>query len=57
MFVASPEDYAAYGQYFTGTELPYYEDEIIAMADYTLDELAAACAQLSVQDVVARHGK
>lgn len=55
MFVASPEDYAAYGQYFTGTELPYYTDEIVALADMSYDDLAAACAELSVADVVARH--
>ena len=55
MFVASPEDYAAYGQYFTGTELPYYSDEIAALADLSYDDLAAACAELSVADVVARH--
>lgn len=57
MFVASPEDYAAYGQYFTGTELPYYENELKEMAEYTLEELTAACAALSVEDVVSRHGK
>ena len=57
MFVASPEDYAAYGQYFTGTELPYYEDELVAMGGYTLDELKACCEKLSVEDVVARHAK
>ena len=57
MFVASPEDYAAYGTYFTGTELPYYEDEIKALAELSYDDLAAACASLSVDDVVARHAK
>jgi len=57
MFVASPEDYAAYGEYFTGTELPYYPDEIQALAALSYDDLAAACAALSVQDVVARHTK
>ena len=57
MFVASPEDYAAYGEYFTGTELPYYPDEIQALADMSYEDLAAACAALSVQDVVDRHAK
>ena len=52
---SAPEDYAAYGQYFTGTELPYYTDEIVALADMSYDDLAAACAELSVADVVARH--
>jgi len=57
MFVASSEDYAAYAKYFTGTELPYYPDEIKVLADDTFEELSAACASLSVEDVVARHAK
>ena len=57
MFVASPDDYANYAEYFTGSELPYYADEIKALADLSYDELAAACAALSVEDVVARHTK
>ena len=55
MFVASSEDYANYAQYFTGSELPYYSDEIAALAELSYDDLAAACAALSVEDVVARH--
>jgi len=57
MFVDSPESYAAYAQYFTGTELPYYPDEIKELAGLSYDELAAKCAALSVDDVVARHAK
>ena len=57
MFVASPEDYANYAKYFTGTELPYYQDEIVKLAELSLDDLADACAALSVEDVVARHTK
>ena len=57
MFVDSPESYAAYAQYFTGTELPYTADEIKALAAMSYDDLAAACAKLSVEDVVARHAK
>ena len=57
MFVASPEDYANYGEYFTGAELPYYEDEIANLAGLSYEDLAAACAALSVEDVVARHAK
>ena len=57
MFVASPEDYANYAKYFTGTELPYTQDEIKALAELSYDELAAACAALSVEDVVSRHTK
>ena len=54
MFVSSPEDYAAY---FTGDELPYYADELVNLAGMSYDELAEACAALSVQDVVTRHAK
>jgi ribose transport system substrate-binding protein len=57
MFVASSDDYANYAKYFTGTELPYYEDEIKSLAEMSYDDLAAACAKLSVEDVVARHAK
>ena len=57
MFVDSPESYAAYAQYFTGEELPYYADEIVELAGLSYDDLAAACAALSVDDVVARHAK
>ncbi|MBQ9565618.1 MAG: substrate-binding domain-containing protein [Synergistaceae bacterium] len=57
MFVASPEDYANYAKYFTGDQLPYTADEIKALAALSYDDLAAACAKLSVEDVVARHAK
>jgi len=57
MFVASPDDFASYAEYFTGTELPYYPDEIKALAESSYEDLAKACADLSVQDVVARHTK
>ncbi|MBR3098868.1 MAG: substrate-binding domain-containing protein [Clostridia bacterium] len=57
MFVASSEDYTAYAEYFTGDQLPYTADEIKALAELSYDDLAAACAQLSVADVVARHAK
>lgn len=57
MFVDSPESYADYAEYFTGEELPYYADEITELAAMSYDDLAAACAKLSVEDVVARHAK
>ena len=57
MFVDSPESYANYAEYFTGEELPYYADEIKELAGMSYDDLAAACAKLSVEDVVARHAK
>ena len=57
MYVASPEDYAKYGEFFTGEALPYNADEIKALAEMSYEDLAAACAKLSVEDVVARHSK
>ena len=57
MYVASPEDYEKYSKYFTGTELPYNDEEIKALAELPYEELAAACAKLSVEDVVSRHVK
>ena len=57
MYVASPEDYANYAKYFTGTELPYTADEIKALAELPYDKLAEACAKLSVEEVVSRHSK
>lgn len=55
MYVASPEDYANYAAYFTGNQLPYNADEIKALAELPYEELAKACAKLSVADVVERH--
>ena len=57
MYVASPEDYANYAEYFTGDQLPYTADEIKELAGLSYEDLAAACAKLSVEDVVARHTK
>jgi ribose transport system substrate-binding protein len=57
MYVASPEDYANYAEYFTGDQLPYTADEIKELAGLSYEDLAAACAKLSVEDVVARHAK
>ena len=57
MFVGSPEDFVNYAEYFTGEELPYYPDELLALSKLSIDELSEACASLSVEDVVARHAK
>lgn len=57
MYVASSGDYANYAAYFTGSQLPYNDEEIKALAELSYDDLAAACAKLSVEDVVARHSK
>ena len=57
MYVASPEDYEKYAKFFTGDALPYTAEEIKALAELSYEDLAAACAKLSVDDVVARHSK
>ena len=57
MYVASPEDYEKYAKFFTGDALPYTEEEIKALAELSYEDLAAACAKLSVEDVVSRHAK
>ena len=53
----TPEDYEKYSKFFTGSELPYTADEIKALAELSYEDLAAACAKLSVEDVVERHAK
>ena len=55
LYVTSSEDYAAYSKYFVDS-LPYNEDELKAMANDSFDQLSAAAAALSIQDVQARHG-
>ena len=55
LYVASPEDYAAYETYFVD-ELPYTAEELAAMAGYTFEELAQTAEDLSIEDVQARHG-
>ena len=56
MFVASPEDYANYAEYFTGAELPYYEDEIANLAGLSYDDLAAFVNVIKVGSITATAG-
>ena len=53
LYVASPEDYADYETYFVDTE-PYTDEELVAMADLSLEDLAATAAKLSIEDAAAR---
>ncbi len=55
LFVASPEDYAAYEKYFVD-QLPYTADELKAMADLDLEGLTETAAKLSIEDAAARAG-
>ena len=53
LYVASPEDYADYETYFVN-QLPYTSEELVAMADQSLEELAQTAANLSIEDAAAR---
>ena len=53
LYVASPEDYADYETYFVN-QLPYTSEELVAMADESLEELAQTAANLSIEDAAAR---
>jgi ribose transport system substrate-binding protein len=55
LFVASPEDYADYEKYFVD-QLPYTDEELVAMADESLEDLAATAAKLSIEDAAERAG-
>jgi len=56
LYVASPEDYAAYKQYFVD-ELPYTSEELTKMGTLGFDELAKTASNLSIEDVKTRHSK
>ena len=55
LYVSSPEDYENYEKYFVD-ETPYTDEELVAMADMSYEDLEAACSALSIDDVIARHG-
>lgn len=54
LYVASPEDYAAYAKYFVDA-LPYNAEELKAMAALSEKDLEAATAKLSIEDVMSRR--
>ena len=54
LYVASPEDYAAYATYFVD-DLPYNADELRSMASLSEKDLEAAAAKLSIDDVKSRR--
>ncbi len=54
LYVASPEDYAAYAKYFVDA-LPYNTEELRAMAALSEKELEVATAKLSIEDVKSRR--
>jgi ribose transport system substrate-binding protein len=56
LFVSSADDYAAYEKYFVD-QLPYTDEELVAMSEMSLDDLAATAAKLSIEDAAARAGE
>ena len=56
LYVASAEDYQDYEAFFVD-QLPYTSEELAAMADESLEELAATAANLSIEDAAARAGQ
>ncbi|MCL2010261.1 MAG: sugar ABC transporter substrate-binding protein [Synergistaceae bacterium] len=55
IYVASVEDYAGYDKYFVES-LPYTSEELVKMSGYSFEELSAAAAALSIEDVAGRRG-
>ncbi|MCR4656330.1 MAG: substrate-binding domain-containing protein [Lachnospiraceae bacterium] len=56
IFVASKEDYDNYAQYFVD-ELPYTQEELKAMSELSIEDLAKEAAIHSLADVQKRHAK
>lgn len=56
MYVSSLEQYQEYEKYFIDS-FPYSDDELIAMANGTFEELQATAAALSIEDAKNRHEK
>ena len=54
--VSSADDYAAYEKYFVD-QLPYTDDELVAMSKESLKELKATAASVSIADAESRSGK
>ena len=56
LYVSSADDYAAYEKYFVN-QLPYTDDELVAMSKESLKELKATAASVSIADAESRAGK
>ena len=54
VYVSSPDDYSNFEKYFV-TDDPYTDEELVEMAGYSFDDLKAAAAALSIEDVISRH--
>ena len=56
LYVSSAEDYAAYEKYFVD-QLPYTDDELVAMSKESMKELKATAASVSIADAESRSAK
>ena len=56
LYVSSPDDYKAYEQYFVD-QLPYTDDELVAMSKESMKELKATAASVSIADAESRAAK
>ena len=56
LYVASAEDYTDYETYFVN-QLPYTDEELVAMADLDMAGLKEAAASLSIEDAAARSAQ
>ena len=55
LYVSSPDDYKAYEKYFVD-QLPYTDEELVAMSELSLDDLKATAAGISIEDAAQRAG-
>ena len=56
LYVSSADDYKAYEQYFVD-QLPYTDEELVAMSELDLAGLKEAAAKVSIEDAASRAGK
>ena len=56
LYVASAEDYKDYEKYFVD-QLPYTSEELVAMSEESLEDLAQTAAKLSIEDAAERAGE
>ena len=56
LYVSSADDYKAYEQYFVD-QLPYTDEELVAMSELDLAGRKEAAAKVSIEDAAARAGK
>ena len=53
LYVSSPDSYADYEKYFVD-QLPYTDEELVAMSEQDLAGLTETAAKLSIEDAAAR---